>query len=89
MEIFLLTLVEIHDLPFKKLTMTIQINNKFFLTYLEKICAAYLKRRLTTAVRGIRVGVHNLVPKNSGVFTQTRLQWRPWVYTNTADYIQF
>lgn len=82
MEIFLLALVEIQDSPLKKLTMTIQINNKFFLTYLKK-------RRLTTAVRGIRVGVHNLVPKNSGVFTQTCLQWRPWVYTNTADYIQF
>lgn len=69
--------------------MTIQINNKFFLTYLKKSYGAYLKRRLTTAVRGIRVGVHNSVPKNSGVFTQTCLQWRPWVYTNTADYIQF
>lgn len=88
MEIFPLTLVEMQDSPFEELTMTIQIN-KFFLTYLKKSCAAYLKRRLTTAVRGIRVGVHNLVPKNSGVFTQTCLQWRPWVYTNTADYIQF
>lgn len=88
MEIFLLTLVEIQDSPFKKLTVTIQINNKLSLIYLKKSCAD-LKRRLTTAMRGIRVGVHNLVPKNSGVFTQTCLQWRPWVYTNTADYIQF
>lgn len=81
MEIFLLTLAEIQDSPFKELTTIIQIKNKFFLNY--------LKRRLTTALREIRVGVHNLVPKSRGVFTQTCLQWRPWVYTNTADYIQF
>lgn len=89
MKIFLLALVEIQDSLFKKLPMTIQINNKFFLTFLKKSCAAYLKRRLTTAARGVRVGVHNTVPENSGVFTQACLQWRPWVYTNTADYIQF
>lgn len=39
MEIFLLTLVEIQDSPFKKLTVTVQINNKLSLTYLKKSCA--------------------------------------------------
>ena len=91
MEIFLLASVKIQDAPFKKLTMTVKINNEFCLTSLiwKKAVLHILREGCQLQRGGIGVGVHNLVPKNSGVFTLTCLQWRPWVYTNTAAYNEF